>query len=247
LKPGQIDVWRVDLTVSDESYAQFYSVLDRDEKHRADKFIDDETRRQWVAAHGQIRVILAKYTGMAAEQIILIQKRGEKPYIKDSKVKFNLSHTTGYALLAVTQTGEVGIDIEYKRDNVRVELISRSSFSQSERQAILAVEGRERRDRFFNCWTRKEAFIKAIGKGFSYDTKTFSVTVESKELSRVIAFEKGDYNPNTWNILSFIPYPNTQAALAFDFTLTILNHLELSINEKFMVNEQWTTSTYCNS
>ena len=164
-----------------------------------------------------------------AKFIPIIQKRGEKPFIQHSQVLFNLSHTTGYALLAVSNTGEVGIDIEYKRDNVKIELLARSTFSNLEQQEILAVDGDERKTRFFRCWTRKEAFIKAIGKGFSYDTKSFSVSVGSDELSNILKFDKEDYDANQWKLLSFIPYPNTQAALAFAFTLTAINFLELPL------------------
>lgn len=227
MKPGQIDVWRIDLTLSDSQLGQYYGLLDEYEKNRAAAFVDDYDRRQWIAAHSQMRLILARYTGLSAVEIPIIQKRGEKPFIKDSQIFFNLSHTYDYALLAVSNTGELGIDIEYKRDNPKINLISRSTFSESEHKAIFSVEGEERKARFFRCWTRKEAFIKAIGQGFSYETKFFSVSVESDKDSRFIRFDRGDYDINQWNLLSFIPYANTQAALAFAFALTVSNFFEI--------------------
>ena len=231
MQPGQIDVWRMDLVVSEEKLIEYHHVLDAFEKKRAAAFLDDQDRRQWVAAHGQMRMILARYTGISAESISIVQKKGEKPFIENSQLRFNLSHTDDCALLAVSNTGEVGIDIEYMRDNAKIELISRSTFSEHERQAILSVDGEEQKARFFRCWTRKEAFIKAIGKGFSYDTKSFSVSIDSDTSSRFIQFHAGDYDMNQWNLLVFIPYPKTKAALAFAFTLTALNMLEMESNE----------------
>lgn len=206
----------------------YHAVLDGYEKKRASAFLDENDRRQYIAAHGQMRQILALYLGISASEIKIIQRSGEKPFIENRTLLFNLSHTAGYALLAVSNTGEVGIDIEYKRDNVKIELIAQSTFSDSERLAILLVDGEERRDRFFNCWTKKEAFIKAIGKGFSYDTRSFSVTTESDTSSRVICFNKGDFDIRDWTILSFVPFLSTKAALAFAFSLTTINFLEMN-------------------
>lgn len=222
-----MDVWRIELIASEERYQYLYGLLDANEQKRANAFIRDDDRHQWVVAHGNMRLILAVYVGIKANNIPLVQKRGEKPFIEDSMVKFNLSHTNGYALLAVTNSGEVGIDIELKRDNVRIERTSRSTFSVTERRDILEVEGAVRVERFYNCWTRKEAFIKAIGLGFSYDTKSFTLTVKEDETPKMVSFDHQEYDPEHWTLLSFVPYPNTKAALAFAFTLTAINYMDV--------------------
>lgn len=227
LKPGQVDVWRMALRASEKRYRYLHDLLDEREQKRAAAFIRDDDRNQWVVAHGRMRLILAMYDGRTAKAIPLVQKRGKKPFIEDSKVKFSLSHTNGYALLAVTNTGEVGIDIEFKRENVKIERTCRSTFSDREKADILEVDGAARVDRFYRCWTRKEAFIKAIGLGFSYDTKSFTLTVKENEAARFVEFDRKDYDPNLWTLLSFVPYANTQAALAFAFTLTAINYVEL--------------------
>ncbi|MCC5791940.1 MAG: 4'-phosphopantetheinyl transferase superfamily protein [Legionellaceae bacterium] len=218
----------MELCASQERYLYLHGLLDAGEQNKAAKLILEDDRHQWVVAHGQMRLILALYVGMKAQDIPLIQKRGEKPFIQDSMIKFNLSHSKGYALLAVTNTGEVGIDIEFKRENIKLERTSHSTFSAIEKAEILEVEGAARVERFYNCWTRKEAFIKAIGLGFSYDTKSFTLTVKENERPKFVRFERQDYDPSLWSLLSFVPYPNTQAALAFAFTLTAIHYLELS-------------------
>ena len=227
LKKGQIDVWRIELAASTVRLQQYHALLDEYEKNRAAAFLDEKDRQRYMMTHGQMRQILALYLGIPAAEISIIQRPGEKPYIQHRTLLFNLSHTSGYALLAVSNTGEVGIDIEYQRDNVEIELIAKSTFSDSERCAILSVDGAERRDRFFNCWTKKEAFIKAIGKGFSYDTKSFSVTTDAATSSRVMCFHQGDYNIRDWTIRSFVPFLGTKAALAFAFELSAIHFLEL--------------------
>lgn len=234
LQAGQIDVWRLNLCLNEEDFKYYQSILDESEKKRAAAFLDNNDRSQWVAAHGQMRLILAMYTGITPSKIPLVQRHGEKPFIQDSKLFFNLSHTKNYALLALSNTGEIGIDIEYKREAAKIEAISRSTFSESEQSAILAVEGEERKTRFFRCWTKKEAFIKAIGKGFSYDTKSFSVPVESDGPSQVIQFSDKDYDTKDWTLLAFIPSADSQAALAFAFTLSLINFLEMSLELKSM-------------
>ncbi len=213
--------------MSDEQICDYTLLLDDFERGRAAKFMMAEDRNRYVAAHGQMRQILSLYVSKRAHELTIYQPKGEKPRLEGELLFFNLSHSGNYALVAVSKTGEVGIDIEYKRPQTNVLSLARSTFSSTEYQSICSVDEVTQRDYFFNCWTRKEAFIKAIGKGFSYDTKAFTVSVEADKPSQFLCFDRSDYDINQWHLLSFEPYPDTQAALAFAFELKVLHHFEL--------------------
>lgn len=185
-------------------------------------------KRRYIAAHGQLREILSSYLNIKPCDLIIEQSKGTKPKILNKSIYFNLSHSGDYALLAVTLTGELGIDIECERQQFNLHSAGKSVFSSAEYQSIAAMDKAKQQEAFYKCWTKKEAFIKAIGLGFSYDTQSFTITTDPNIPDRFLYFDRKDYHPEKWRLITFQPFENTQAALAFAFDLKFVRHLEFT-------------------
>lgn len=207
-------------------YVNEYSqLLDDYESKRASKFVMMKDRKRYITAHGQIRLILSSYLGIDAKDLKIKQGNGQKPKLEGESIFFNLSHSEDYALLAVSSTGEVGIDIECKRADVNLHSVGKSVFSSFEYHSLCELNVSKQNEAFFKCWTKKEAFIKAIGRGFEYDTKSFTVSTNPDTPAKFLFFDKNDYDVSQWNLVSFQPFENTYAALAFSFKLAMLRHI----------------------
>ena len=126
-----------------------------------------------------MRTILARYTDQPPEIIQFAHHAHGKPYLPDHPhIHFNLSHAEDYGLLAVASRRVVGVDIEYIRQEFADPLVARHFFSAMEQKALEAWTGEQYADAFFACWTRKEAYIKALGSGLAHPLHLFDVTVD---------------------------------------------------------------------
>lgn len=167
------------LSVSPEAIAQARPLLAADELRRAERFLRDEDRSRFIAARALLRGLLGRELGLAPERVAFVYGRHGKPSLGPSQaaggLRFNLSHSGGRALLAWTRGREIGADLELIRP-VRFGMkIARRFFSDDEQDALRGLEGPEWDAAFFRCWTRKEAFIKAVGDGLSYPLRSFSI------------------------------------------------------------------------
>jgi len=144
--------------------------LDEGERRRAARLVREENRRHYVLAHGGLRAVLSKYLGVPPGEIVLERTATGKPFLtrelRDrSAIMFDLSHTHGRALIAVSQVQEVGVDLEYVRSEVEVEKLSKRYFTRSEHTAIMEAPEEQRAVRSFCYWVAKEALLKAQGIG----------------------------------------------------------------------------------
>ena len=119
--------------------------------------------------HGKLRTILAGYTGIAPEKICFAQEAFGKPYIivedQPYEIKFNLSHSGNTMLVAVGFHKSIGIDVEWWDDRVDGAAMVQDCFAESERSFWETLPDTERTAIFYQFWTRKESFVKAVGKG----------------------------------------------------------------------------------
>jgi 4'-phosphopantetheinyl transferase len=213
--PTEVHVWRIALDCGSGSFSILESLLSRDERHRADRFRFEALRRRWIVAHGALRVILARYSGAAPERLEFDLGPYGKPELagRRERLAFNLSHSGDLALVAVTGARCVGIDIEVVRHDLDHEALTRQFFANGEAEHIQALAPAARIAAFFACWTRKEAFIKAIGGGLSIELKSFQVTVQPDAPARLLRMD-GDLDaPHRW-YLEDLSEPGAAAALA---------------------------------
>jgi len=198
----------VDLDVEAGMLARYASWLDIAERERAARFRYDRDRNRFVARRGQLRELLGRDLGIAPEALRLAEDSHGKPVLLDDPdLHFNLSHSNGHALIATARGMAIGCDIEWRNPELACPRVAKRLFAPEEYEALTALPPEQWTAGFFNCWTRKEAYVKALGLGLSYPLHAFTVSVAPGEPARFTSDERG------WTLASFEPAPGFQAAL----------------------------------
>jgi len=214
LLPHQVDVWRIMLDMTPATVKWLGSHLSADESQRAARFRFHEDRKRFIISHGCLRDILSRYLNCPPGQLIFSTNDYGRPYLKSYELEFNLSHSGDFALLAITRDRKVGVDLERFRPEMEFESIARRFFSPNEVSELLALPLEQREAAFFNCWTRKEAYIKAHGLGLSLPLDSFDVSLGEPALLR--ATRPDSQETSTWNLLSLEVDPGYAGALAVE-------------------------------
>ena len=167
-----MDVWSLELDVAAPRFDSLYAGLSGEERSRAVRFHFSRDRHRWIVARGTLREILAKYLQCPRAEIAFRSGKGGKPALDPaqhrSEWSFNLSHSGGRALVAVTSGLAAGIDIERIRDISHLQAIARLVLTPAERAALDRCNSEDARSLFFTAWTRKEACVKVSGAGCSH-------------------------------------------------------------------------------
>ncbi len=212
LKPCEAHVWLVSIKNFISQLDEFQSMLSYNEKKQAQRFVFTQHRECFIVVHGILRQLLANYLSTSPETIDIIYNSYGKPGVEN--INFNISHSQDLALFAFTKNFDVGVDIEFvKKDFVGDDIACRF-FSEHEIQALLKLSIPERTLAFFNCWTRKEAFIKAIGKGLSFPLNKFDVDIGYSRKSLLLNVRNDAYKTSDWKLIDLNPPQNYAAALA---------------------------------
>lgn len=182
-----IDIWLCRADELQSKADDFYTALCVEEIRRAERFKFETHKKRFIIFHAFMRKVLAKYLTIDAEQLHYIKGEKGKPYVSlnpDSTLadeipllQFNLSHSRDIALLAVTQKGELGVDIECIDRNTDWQGIAKRFFTFSEQASIFALPEQQQHLAFYELWTRKEAYMKVLGSGLSLSPTGFSLTV----------------------------------------------------------------------
>ena len=169
LSPRQVHIWSAELDQFTADRSALYSLLSPDEQARAARFHFEQDRHRFIAGRGLLRTLLSRYLAIPPPQIQFNYGPQGKPELKGlppaaPQVTFNLSHSQGFALYAVTCDRPIGIDVEQIRPTEVLQLAQRF-FARREYDAIAALEPPQQQRAFFQYWTCKEAYLKAIGAG----------------------------------------------------------------------------------
>jgi 4'-phosphopantetheinyl transferase len=185
LDDGEVHVWRASLMAGEELIGRLGAVLADDEFRRAERFVFPRDRERFVVARGLLRRLLGGYLGVAPGALCFGYTEHGKPFLEAPPearaLSFNLSHSDAVALVAVTWRRRVGVDVERVRHDIQYDSIARSVFSAREYAALLDLPQEQRCAAFFTGWTRKEAYIKALGEGLSHPLDSFSVSLRPNE------------------------------------------------------------------
>lgn len=206
--PGTASVALFDLDLAAADLDGCFALLDRAERERAAAFRRPRDRDRFIARRGQLRTHLAYELGVAPYDVrIVADEHGKPMLVDDPDLAFNLSHSNGLALCATMRGGHIGCDIEWRNPELACPNVAKRLFAPEEYAALSALPREEWVEGFFNCWTRKEAYVKALGLGLSYPLDAFTVSVAPGTPARFDRVEPG------WTLLSFEPAPGFQAAL----------------------------------
>lgn len=214
LHPHQVDVWRIHLDLPPATVRQLESTLSAEETQRAAHFRFAKDRDHYTVAHGSLRNILARYINRNPSQLYFSANKYGKPVFEDRNLEFNLSHSGDFALIAVSQGCKVGVDIERIRSGMEHEKIARRFFSPNEVAELMAMPPDQKIDGFFNCWTRKEAYIKAQGLGLSLPLDSFDVSLSPNKLATLYATRPNPDETTQWTLVSLKVESGYSGALA---------------------------------
>ena len=214
LQHHQVDIWRVFLDPRVDSAKLFESSLSADESQRAASFHFAADRDLFIAAHGCLRGILARYLHCEPRELSFSTGESGKPSLVDKIIDFNLSHSGDYALIAIAHERRVGIDVECVRRDVEFENLADRYFSPKEVSELMAFPPEQRATAFFNCWTRKEAYIKAHGLGLSLPLNNFDVSLDEPAILRTTRPDPSE--AARWTLLSLDIDSDYAGALAVE-------------------------------
>lgn len=217
LADKHVHLWRVDVEAVASGEAHWQTILSPDEEARAKRFHFPRDRQRFTAVRALLRMILAAYIGCDPKELTFSYSKREKPALASppdaSEITFNVSHSGGVALVAITRARDIGVDVERVRQDLEAEAIARRFFSAYEQEQLAVLGGEELYEAFFRCWTRKEAYIKATGAGLALPLKEFDVSIASGNTDSLLATRPDDSEAARWSLRQVPAGPGYVAAL----------------------------------
>jgi len=187
---------------------------------RAERFYFKRDRKHFIVGRGLLRTILGCYLGIAPNRLQFCYGPRGKPDLAEtsggSKLCFNLSHSQGLALYGVTREREIGIDLEHIRSISQAEQIAERFFSVQENAVFRVLPPSKKQVAFLNCWTRKEAYLKAIGDGLARSLEQIEVSLAPGEPARLLSTEGDPQSAEHWTLQELMPAPGYVAALVVE-------------------------------
>ena len=221
LSSDDVHIWRARLDQNEARVDRLQQVLSTDEQARARRFHFDQDRKHFIVARGVLRLLLSRYLDTEPSQLAFRYSSHGKPSAiampGQKTLSFNVSHSHGLALYAITRERRIGIDIERIRTDFAYEPVAEQFFSPREKAMLDALEAeRVKRKAFFDCWTRKEAYIKAKGKGLSLPLDRFDVSLAPGEPAMILESRGDPLEATRWSLHELFPGPGYAAALAVE-------------------------------
>jgi 4'-phosphopantetheinyl transferase len=236
----QVHVWHAQLDVGPTIAAKLEALLTGDERGRARGFKFDRDRHRFVAARGMLRAILGGWLGRDPHALQFAAGDHGKPYLSDDAVFFNAAHSENHALIVLADRSPVGVDIEVVRDLPDALDIADRFFTPREADTLRGLPAPQRRIAFFQCWTRKEAYVKALGEGLLRPLDSFGVTTTADGTFGLQLASDQDQVLTEWSLHDLSELPAYVAALAVQapnvrvvFQRLPLNRLGLDESDAF--------------
>ncbi|MDO8271853.1 MAG: 4'-phosphopantetheinyl transferase superfamily protein [Gammaproteobacteria bacterium] len=215
----EIHLWVIDeSSVDDALLAPCGSLLSADELQRHARLRLEGDRRRFLITRAAIRSVLSSYFPDAQPaQWQFSRNAWGRPAIAapvlDSGIQFNISHAQGLIVIAVTERGDLGVDVEYTGRRCRTLALANRYFSKQEIAALQSLSVSAQRERFFDLWTLKEAYIKACGMGLAIPLRSFSFEFAKDGISIAFAPERCD-DPGAWQFWQMQASPEHRLAIA---------------------------------
>lgn len=222
LAPGEVHVWHVPLGSGCTALEGAIAVLSAEERQRADRLRREDLRNRFITARGTLRVLLGRYCDVSPGGLRFRYGPTGKPALMEGQgsrgtgttLHFNMAHSEDIALLALTESAPVGVDVERVRPLADLEALVRQFFSAKEAAALSNLPATEQQEAFFRLWTRKEALLKATGAGISDLLNQVEVSFLPGEPARVLSFPAGPCAHSEWSLVDLPITPCYAAALA---------------------------------
>ncbi|MCC7416110.1 MAG: 4'-phosphopantetheinyl transferase superfamily protein [Acidobacteria bacterium] len=213
--PLSVDIWAADI----DRAGEYDHVLSPDERDRARRFRFERDRQRFVTCRALLRCVLASCVDAGPGEIELTHGDFGKPRLKwpaAADLDFNVSHAGGFALFAISNGAAVGIDLERIRPLDDVDRLARAVFSAAEQRAFEALPPAARTRAFYDGWTRKEAYIKALGDGLQHPLDTFAVTLAPGAQAQLLHVDGRPGEPARWHLAGIDAGPAHAAAICVE-------------------------------
>lgn len=222
LAPDDIHCWlfSLDAACSDQS-------LDGEERAHAARLRFDRDRRRFVAGRDGVRRILSRYVKALPDNLKIAAEEGGRPFLKGGDINFNFSRSETWGLLAVSDASVLGVDMEAVRKSDDLADTARQFFTTAEQDSLNTLSGAAWVAGFFNCWTRKEAVVKARGTGLTAPLDAFDVTLGPDEPAKILRAEGDLAIARDWTMRAFNPVDGYSAAVVTDLSAPNLHFLRV--------------------
>ncbi|MDB6056409.1 MAG: 4-phosphopantetheinyl transferase [Verrucomicrobiales bacterium] len=167
LRPDEVHVWSVSLCIEAETLDAMRNVLSADELSRCERSPLVHEQNRFIAGRGSLRHILASYVDTAPAAVQFGYGHAGKPYLLHPAhdLRFNISHSSDLALIAVSVQSDIGVDVELMNEMPEMSEIAVRFFSDAARKQFLSAPAEDRLETFYKCWTEKESISKCTGQG----------------------------------------------------------------------------------
>ena len=220
LADDEIHIWTVKIDGQGNGTARSAEMLAPAERVRASGFRSEIDAARFIQRRTALREILGGYLGVAAQDVAFAVNEFGKPSVLAPKprpdLSFNAAHSGALALVAVGRSVQIGIDVERLRSEVEGVDIAARFFAVNEVASLAALRPRDRGEGFFNAWTRKEAIVKALGRGLSIPLDAFEVSLRPREPPVILRWNIPGDDAKRWRIHHLEPASGYVGALAVD-------------------------------
>ena len=190
-------------------------LLSPEERQRAERFRFPDDRLRYRTAWGLSRIWLGALRGEDPRDIAFVRDAYQKPHVQGGP-SFNMSHSGDWVLLGLAGEGRLGVDVESLRDIGDLDDLASTVFSVSELAELRGLPDSQKSRAFFRGWTRKEAFVKAMGLGLSAPLKEISVSLATGVEEALVSLDIPSERRNAWHIRPLPDLPDASSAIAWD-------------------------------
>jgi 4'-phosphopantetheinyl transferase len=220
LGQSEIHLWRINLIQTDEDERRLKKSLSDEECNRSAAFYFIHDQRRFIIRRAVLRHLLAAYLDMPAKDVQLLSTLNGKPFINGQNgpdgIRFSCSHSADWALVAIGRGNELGVDMEQHRPLVDSRELVNACFSSHEIAEWSALPETLKPHCFFDGWTRKEAFIKALGMGLLLPLKSFSVSLAANQPAGLLNVENDSEAIGRWSMQSLDVRLGYSGAIVFE-------------------------------
>lgn len=218
LAPKETHVWCAPVDMEINAYREVATSLSTHDLYRASKLGSPQLKQRFLTSRALLRNILSRYLTLSAERISIVYSSSGKPLLdtnhRESGIRFSIAHSGDLTLIAITTNAEIGIDIERIRTMEMSGVIASQFFSKGERLELQNSPPGERLEGFFNCWTRKEAYLKAVGLKNLIEPNLIEVSIAAATPASILNVAGDTIEASQWSIRSLLPALGYVAALA---------------------------------
>lgn len=215
---GEVHIRLLNLAIREAELNELEQLLTPDERARADRLIVRQIRSRFVAGRGLLRRILGSYLKREPGRLTLKTNPYGKPFLAEQpggqRLTFNLSHSADLAILALVRDCEVGIDLEQTRVDLPYRAMAQQFFSRREQADLFSLPAELQPAAFYRCWTRKEAYLKACGSGFSQSADHCDVSLRPGQPPALLADRANPGHTSLWSLIDLDVPQGFCAALA---------------------------------